>query len=141
MLANELRIGNYLKGEPFAIPKLQMHSNGVSEITAYGIHLMSEGMDVKLEPIPLNHFWFREFGFDRSTPLVTGSQDLPYIYTKHFKHEGKPLKFEVFSDDKGSLFSMYQYPKIDLEKKRYVHQLQNMYFLFTNQELIRKFKS
>lgn len=130
--ANELRIGNYVKGQEFSIPRLQMHSNGICEIMAHGIQLMSEGHDLGYKAIPLNHFWFKEFGFER----VKDS----YRYVKIFKHNNLPFKFEVWSDENGSFFCMYQHTKYELDKKRYVHQLQNMYFAFTGQELKRDFK-
>lgn len=132
----DLRIGNYLKGQELRIPRLQIHSNGISEITAYGIHLMSEGIDVGLKPIFLTHFWFKEFGFERvKKPATNGGFE--YLYSKPFKHNGLPFKFEVWSDENGSFFSMFQLTKYELDKKKYVHQLQNMYHAFTEQELRR----
>jgi hypothetical protein len=140
--SNELRTGNYLKGQELSIPRLQMYSNGIVEITAFGIHMIQEmekdGKMIDYQPILLNHFWFKEFHFDRIHKEVK-SGGLEYLYVNHFKHNGKPMKFEVFSDEDGSFFSMYQNPKYDLEKKKYVHQLQNIYFLFTDQELVRTF--
>jgi hypothetical protein len=139
---SELRSGNYLKGEELSIPRLQMHSNGIVQISPYGIHMIEqlqvEGKDLGYLPINLNHFWFKEFQFTRTHKEVTNG-GLEYLYSKSFKHNGRSLKFEVYSDDNGTFFSMYQQPKHDLEKKRYVHQLQNMYFLFTDQELVREF--
>jgi hypothetical protein len=138
MQANELRIGNYLKGQEWSVPRLQMYSNGIAMITGHGIDLIERGLITDLQPIPLNHFWFKEFQFERHHKDGKNG-GLEYLYIKHFKHEGKPFKFEVFSDENGSFFSMYQHPKNNLEKKMYVHQLQNIYFEFTNQELKRDF--
>lgn len=95
MMANELRIGNWVMGnEPFQINGIQI---ALQESRQKG------GFNTGWQPIPLTEEWVVRFGFKQSN-LVGG------IYTD--------ANLDV---------------KVHLPK--YVHQLQNLYFALTGQEL------
>lgn len=53
MDAKELRSGNYLQGTPIDIPRLGIHSDGITRITAHGIAMIEEGHNIGLEPIQI----------------------------------------------------------------------------------------
>ena len=132
----ELRTGNYLKGNKDKIPKFQqIHEHGIVEISEYSLYLLSEGV-FQLEPIPLNHFWFKKFKFER---FKKNDTELGYVYVKTYTDSNIVVKFSIYSDSSGSFFSIYDKFKTPTDKKYYVHQLQNIYLDVSGQELKRKF--
>lgn len=122
MKASELRIGNYVKCEclDFEEDYIQLdniHQKGtIKNDNPYSI--------VELKPIPLTEEWLIKFGFK-----IYGKDDIPNSPSDW--NWGKigfniSLTYET---------KKVQYTNINLE---YVHQLQNLYFALTGQELIIK---
>ena len=113
MKANELRIGNYIqvKGEKYnsqimwILPREVGLDNSVDEI------FISD-----LEPIPLTEEWLIRFGFEVKSASVTHK----YSYN---------IGFFVLSN---GLRSNISYDGYEI---KYVHQLQNLYFALTGNEL------
>jgi hypothetical protein len=67
MKANELRIGNWIQGEPISIPKLDMYGDGTMTITGQGIAFMEQGLyEGHYKPIPLTEEWLLKFGFEKN---------------------------------------------------------------------------
>lgn len=129
MLVQELRIGNFLKWPkpPTAIKKLS--GSDIFDI---------EQGNLYLEPILLNHFWFKNFEFKRHVKPVTskdGNVEAHVFYEKHFIYDDHAYKFQIWSDEDGTFFSFYENFKPIDKKNKYVHMLQNAYFDFTHQEL------
>ena len=119
MKANELRIGNWLynyKGTPVKI--MQWSSNGaylLEDRKAYGIKTSAE--------IELTDQWVEKFGFEFNHLEF---QELGhYVYQK----DG----FAIQWNDYINQWMLYGYD-LDVEIK-YVHQLQNLYFALTGEEL------
>ena len=105
--ANELRIGNYVKA---VIDITDGFKTGdLVEITC----ICDDAND--FEPIPLTEEWLLKFGFEK-----TGS-----FYSKN------NLEFYV-NGNSDVRFHMDDYRHIVLN---YVHQLQNLYFALTGEEL------
>ena len=110
MEANELRIGNYV------------YTGGlvVKSYSPDGLHNLmrniEEGTD-KIKPIPLNQEWLFKFGFE--------------MY--EFDNKANQFRFKerliVYRD--GFLYDYGTSVKL-----QYVHQLQNLYFALTGEELI-----
>lgn len=107
MKATELRIGNYVYRQS---DKMIVNRNSV-----YQIEVVTRQTQSKYDPIPLTEQWLINFGFEH----------------------------REFSFDKGSFFLMkrtgkqgylYQSHKNRFQVK-YVHQLQNLYFANTQEEL------
>ena len=126
MKANELRIGNWVYHEP----SVNETTNGefiVSEINVFDKNSINglESSDVK--PIPLTQEWLVKFGFEKRDVLSS-----------------------VLYDIKNPRFSVYLNPPIDKSNKwnilgiekniniQHVHQLQNLYFALTGEELTLK---
>ena len=108
MIANELRIGNWITAryeDDYAVNQIAV--NAVSEIGVNRFYGETEFYIENCEPIPLTEEWLVRFGFRKGTK-------------GWFKTYGKNLKFNLY---------MYR-------KHEHVHSLQNLYFALTGEELI-----
>lgn len=120
MKAMELRIGNYIENTDS-----QMASYMV--VNADVIKQNEHTMYASLEPILLTEEWLIKFGFKKRDMLSS-----------------------ILFDMKNPRFSIYLNPPIDKSNKwnilgieknvniQYVHQLQNLYFALTGEELTLK---
>lgn len=114
MDGSELRIGNYTldHGHPEQIP--------------YGSDIDSAGM---MEPIPLTEEWVVKFGFERFEFEYEEGNEITYVLEKKNGHQFvlndslQPMDGEI---------AMLDY------KLQYVHQIQNLYFALTCEELTIK---
>ena len=116
MKANELRIGNYYYGDV-------LFPSEYNVITANDlVELDSDPLDDYYQPLPLTEEWLLKFGFEKEKNIIK-------IYTKS--------KISIYLDCE-------EYPNgrvyfnswcILKEKVKNVHQLQNLYFALTNEEL------
>jgi hypothetical protein len=114
MKANELRIGNLLN-----------HNNGsmVGSFIVGLIHLediIKENSHAReYEPIPLTEEWLIRMGFEKSY-----FENIPYFEKRCLTIDGCFFDVELMDGSKLELKS--------------VHQLQNLYFALTNEELTMK---
>ena len=130
MKANELRIGNFVNGiytdnyghlkmdEKSTICKVITLDN--SDLCDYPIYVESdEGIEHfdEFEPIQLTEEWLLKFGFERNGKKLTF------------------WKIDLVEDEEG-IFS-FDEARIYIDVK-YVHQLQNLYFALTGEELTFK---
>ena len=119
MKSNELRIGNWV----------EQPNNGVTRVTAIlnDLQIKTETgyVDKYCMPIPLTEEWLLKFGFELD--IEDGG------YQKG--------KYKVSVSDEGCLFFIYigYYPE-EIAEFKYVHQLQNLYFALTGEELELKEK-
>ena len=110
MKANELRIGN-LVGFPSGVKyKVDM------------LYSNYEGLDY-WQPIPLTEEWLFKFGFEKLTDKSRGFNSNSYTYTKG-------ISFIVHLNDKLLSVNFWQG-----NEKKYVHELQNLFFALTGEEL------
>ena len=106
MKANELRIGNFV---------YDAWSNEIFCLDAleFKVRLLSDLKDNKLEPIELTEEWFIKFGFEEE---IDGYSLNPLTIGKYWiRHNFQQL--------------------ITTSELKYVHQLQNLYFALTGNEL------
>lgn len=109
MKANELRIGN-----------LVYYLDGNGNFYQWDITVIENGITDDFEPIPLTEEWLEKFGFIKKQ--ISG----PEFFEKWV--------FKLFVDPKGFyLFIDHDYEYGIVE---HVHQLQNLYFALTGEELI-----
>jgi len=123
----ELRIGNYIE-----MPN-EVYPTEVAGVTRY---LISDGFgEMELErfdPIPLTEEWLLKFGFELSLNGGAGPDQ--------FYYDGPvPIDF----DNDGKLYLGYRSRDYDCEiynhnEIEYVHQLQNIVFALTGEELTIK---
>lgn len=110
MEAKELRIGNYLyyKDKPTAI---EVHE----------IETIEERQDHSYKPIPLTEEWLLKFGFEHKR-----TEKADNYYLDHFR---------ITFTDKKNIYIVYANSLSFKYNKYYVHQLQNLYFALTGEEL------
>ena len=120
MTSSELRIGNYIKGIGI---KPTWHIEGIKGDLIYSLdewRLLNS-----FEPIPLTEEWLLKFGFDFSV-------DTWYL-------KGVAIWETECCDAKGNeeigfFYELRDVGMMDMNIK-YVHQLQNLYFALTGEEL------
>jgi hypothetical protein len=116
MTANELRIGNYVKFGKLFKKVVEIAEEGFYILDKDGTTLKNTWAD--LQPIPLTKEWLLKFGFDGCTApnkcIKVGYNDDDFI------HNQMSLMFK----------------RNIIIKLNYVHQLQNLYFALTGEELV-----
>lgn len=148
----ELRPGNIVKSDPISIPKLGIWSDGYIRVTAYGIWMLSEGHILKWEPVPLTEEILVKAGFEKFEDKFHSCWEK----THGFNHYHFFIRPELQNQNCGCM-GIY-HPKceayaptkddperfIELEPAlanftwniRHVHQLMNLWFSLTGEELI-----
>jgi hypothetical protein len=123
MKVSELRIGNWVK-----FPKPDFGYLNPGQITLTTFADMYDD-DNRVEPIPLSEEWLLKFGFEK---ITYGNGGYQITSTKG--------KIVVLTDN-----SVYVYSGLGDEESYgfrpdidYVHQLQNLYYSLTSQELTIK---
>jgi len=125
---NELRIGNLLNYQT-------AEGDVVTLTTDFGtIQWVTEdpkGFNLVHSPIPLTEDWLVKFGFEK--PSIVGS------YMKLFlSDDEKPPSLQILLIKK-DVIKIYRSGICAYEAKcEYLHQLQNLYFALTGQELEMK---
>ena len=146
MDARELRIGNYIQyfGNVAQVEGIVNESNG------FGLQL--NGGDFasinsnSLEPIPLTEEWLLKFGFTSEGEGCEAWLDLKNEIENNKVQLRTWINFECFQEYNGTAFFMLEnyegddYTTIIPRKFKYVHQLQNLYFALTREELTIKNK-
>jgi hypothetical protein len=126
MKASELRIGNWL---------LNPYSNEPEKVESIRpVHALNTDYEVNedhpdlLKPIPLTEEWLLKFGFGLSDEHECGhntNEAFGFYYDWHFKR----LRLEAGTADIADVYLLHI---------QYVHQLQNLYFGLTGEELTIK---
>ncbi len=135
MTPNDFRIGNLLNhvetGEPFAIEAIALNHNGFEGYSISGRNQSLQSIldeDI-IEPIPLTEEWLLKFGFEKREHF--GQQN--FFKEKFMIEEAlsrvfdNGLSFRIIIDSQNSVHTA---------NIKYVHQLQNLYFALTGNELI-----
>jgi hypothetical protein len=128
MKASELRIGNYVNNKSrFDIVTCLEYVTFEDIINVRGQYYEC----FPPEPIPLNREWLRNLGFD------TGGYDL--LFWEHPNLPNIDFAGINWADEE---FPEYQFLNVEINnniiKIKYVHQLQNLYFALTGEELVVK---
>lgn len=133
MKANDLRIGNWVKVND---PIFGVNTYKVATIRDNGIITLNDNISClvgNIEPIELTGDILINIGFKK------GYNE---IYSKTIKDDFNEynVSYQNISDNKYS-FVAYGYKNGELKRKmildniQYLHELQNVFFTFTNQEL------
>lgn len=126
MKASELRIGNLVNGVLTQKPYI-IDAWALREMES-GNYQNSQDTETKVfEPIPLTEEWLLKFGFEKNLNsnniiyyILAGKCLLEYNLTHNIADIVKKVHLDLFIDIK------------------YVHQLQNLYFALTGEELTFK---
>ncbi len=118
MNANELRIGNFVSlFRTYEIVQIQLTQTRF---------IMVLNGEYEAEPIPLTEEWLVKFGFFRTDKFGLEKEYQNGSHVIIFKHE----EHDVF------VVEIYECPIcIDI---KHIHQLQNLYFALTGEELTIK---
>ena len=119
MEVKELRIGNLIKHEG-----VEIEINGIQMFSVYWGEKNVAPIRFGFEPIPLTEEWLLNFGFEHSKPNYWFKNDNKL----RFSLIDNNLHCSMGDDDWGILYN----------RLNYVHQLQNLYFALTTQELTWK---
>ena len=114
MRANEFRIGNLIQEG-----KIEQIDNSIDEVHYSGDGYYQSTYCCNLNPIPLTEEWLLKFGFKR----------FPWGLVKDNL---------LFKDDLKCSYLILQVGNGFEVKVKYVHQLQNLYFTLTGEELTIK---
>ena len=123
MEANELRLGNWVQLENYTPYQISNHHFELNE-NGY-----NECLDISI-PIPLTEEWLLKFGFEDGLPLAQ------YVLKFKIIH---PTHLHIDIEEDGVTCRVY----CPLDESIYlnikhVHQLQNLYFALTGEELTIK---
>ena len=125
MKANELRIGNWIEGIKIENP-IRIINDSIA-YNYYNERFEIDGIDIKYyKPIPLTKEWLKRFGFEKINNSLTSR-----LYSNKV--------FEIMTD--GVTFHFWIYDNCDGGFKldiKHVHELQNLYFALTGEELTLK---
>lgn len=128
MEANELRVNNFVEIEMNTGWRLRK----VRGYDIYNIHGIDEYDKANYRPIPLTEEWLLKFGFEIIDEVINK------CYRKQlFKGDGYMDYLSII--DRGvyifMLTSNYGKESVLANPPKYVHQLQNLYFALTGEEL------
>lgn len=130
MKASELRIGNYVQGTKLSIPRLGIESDGIYQISGYGIYLLESG-SLAYEPIPLTEEWFEKFN-------ATKDKEFNMHYTLPINGDYGYMLFLKDGDEYDVFIHVDEDSILLYNSIKFVHQLQNIYFAISGEELILK---
>jgi hypothetical protein len=143
MEVQDLRIGNYLKIDGILVRVRSVYSftngsfkNNEGTVEAYRYDSIFEPKKIsaginRFEPIPLTEEWLVKFGFvkDKKHDNCCDLKLENDFYLQGVGYGKSNIKYEVILTDSSDN---------ELTLVKHVHQLQNLYFALTNQELTIK---
>jgi hypothetical protein len=137
MTANEMRIGNLIYGGTI-VKVLSIDNEGCFVEPLIGEY-ESEIMHPNLKPIPLTEEWLLKFGFEKE---YFYGDDAKFIWwqlndfgLEIFNTNKEQGRTSIESKDVGFF---YEPMFMDYIEIKHVHQLQNLYFALTGEELTLK---
>lgn len=125
MKPQELRIGNWVQVQPLNIPSEGIYSNTFIQITSRGISAIHSG-DMIAKPIPFTEEWLEKFGFK----IVNDISKQTNIESRIVMREFSVVIDSFWHNERESWIPVF--PIIVIQ---YVHQLQNLYYALTGEEL------
>lgn len=130
MKPKDLRIGNfvYLTKDNFITVKAY-------ELDGYDIYKLSESDCADIKGIPISEEWLLKLGFQRQNHSKDWFvKDLVDGFTLYYNFGSALYKGLTLEGNGGYDFE----GDVDLKHIKYVHQLQNLYFALTGEELTIK---
>ena len=125
MQSKNYRVGNIVQ-QPSRIGKISEIWQDAVRIEGY-----SNGYDYNhTKPIPLTEKWLNDFGFTKEVL----NDDSGYYYTLEL-NDDKHCGLSINSCDKNGFVEVTLFPYKDWFRYKYVHELQNLFFVITGFEL------
>lgn len=136
MKASELRIGNYVQNKEahiYTVAFLDDESGRDFSIRAWQLNLICRGIsDEAIEPIPLTEEWLLRFEFKDDNKSDREKYKLAYKDFVRLKKKDNYFRIYI---EKEVGFHLDRFNAPYVIKLEYVHQLQNLYFALTGEEL------
>lgn len=129
MRAEELRLGNEVEG---GIVRMILYINGFLGCFISSPYDSGMGEFVKcedLKPVALTEEWLLAFGFEKIRA------DYECFYYSLELNEDAHCDLSIMSGDKNGFLEIVLFPYEKWMRYKYVHQLQNLYFALTGNEL------
>lgn len=128
--ANELRIGNYLNGKQGHVTVTEIRKNNIVKIQD---NTSSFYVGTCLKPIPLTEEWLLKFDMEYADEFSNQRK----LYVKKHEYDISQI---TYSEKEGlmRLSNGEQKGTMLIPHIKYVHQLQNLYFALTGEELTLK---
>ena len=125
MKASELRLGNWINC-----------IGTIRKVSLSTIHELNISENEYIRPIPLNEEWLIKCGFELSE-----HKDQAFLKIKTDFTNGSSFSLDCFTDDWSFMIEERNFNdgnncSFIPRKINYVHELQNLYFALTNEELI-----
>lgn len=140
MEAKKFRIGNYLRSKQWfghgQIQGIEETENGFQLKVKGYVHEWEKGKYFDLEEIPLTEQWLIDLGFEKQVL----SDNSAHYYTLEL-NDNKYCDLSICSGDKNGFIEATLFPYEDWFRYKYVHELQNLFFAITGQELELKHES
>lgn len=138
MKANELRIGNWFI--PISVMNLEQTPTQLTLMMMAQLCHLPNGEAVNFTPIPLTEEWLLKFGFENGNMSFQFHKKnicvcLEYTtYRVYHISNGWNINLAGELDDKISIWDIKENSSVIFNLK-YVHQLQNLYYCLTGEEL------
>lgn len=129
MKASDLRIGNWVN-----LRKMKVRIELYQIDSGFDLYMLDKTDCFDVTPIPLTEEWLLKFGWVKENNYLW-CEDVPYIVKMKFKKDGSIWLGNVLEVHFGSGFSKKRNNGV-----KYIHQLQNLYFALTGEELKLKTK-
>jgi hypothetical protein len=137
MKANELRIGNYLNGRQGHVVISEIRTNNSVKIHD---NTSSFYVGICLIPIKITEEWLEKFGFEKNKDKrwMRGKSRYAIFYFEYYAtgEDNCMWRIEYHDTDYGR--NEYKDCNQWGDRIKYVHQLQNLYFALTGEELTIK---
>jgi hypothetical protein len=138
MQSKDLRIGNYIDYPDSNIGISKIHHFGFDHLSR---QYLVDGFDIDdFLPIPITKVWLLNFGFEDIDLQMSGSN---WLVKNHRTQWKKQFRISFHEQLKVWNFTIecVSPPTLSLCEIKYVHQLQNLYFALTGEELELKHES
>ena len=131
MEATELRIGNLVYNDRVTNSITAINTHSVTLLTPQGNEI-SASLEL-IKPIPLTSEWLEKFGFDPAYHKLTGEHShLPTRYNLN----GFQIYIQYYhGSEETCYYELEMNPAIEI---KHIHQIQNIYFALTGEELTIK---
>ena len=122
-----LQEGNYVQGEELHLHNQGMHSNGIVEVSAYGIEAHNR-VGLNWKPLDITPDILKRLGFD-----IKHHNPDHDSFSWYIGHDPKELQHKIYIWQHGSKFFFPVGER--MIKIEYVHDLQNLYRLMNKEPL------
>jgi len=134
MTMQELRLGNFVRYKDLAEnSRWEIHQINYRDYELMHVATrVTGGISAHFKPIKINEDWLEKFGFEKNLKdnIEFNYVKLPFIV--HFL-EGKPYKVSSLGYANHGFLE-----GLDAGNIEHVHELQNLYFALTKEELLAK---